>query len=366
MKKYLIVLAAALVALAGCKETENKYTSIKFKYAELTMKVGATDKLQVLYEPTTLEAPKCEWSSSNTDIVSVDQNGNIKALAIGDANIVAKYKEGDSELNAACKVTVKDPLESVKWGGFGLFNLNKKMILSNDTVIATLQNGRKVSCVMIPALYYVWDDGIFMDEEGALHGEGYMIQAEGTCLLITDALDENGKNYYYLGTAALRFIDPATYNPHDTAFAYCCPAGKITGTAAEHMAWLQDTTGTVEPAFTGTLISAFDVDNSERLNMMSGLAGTGIFVGDESSVQYKFNAQWFDGESLYGLVMELDDEGNMVDFKKPYEWAPLTNIYYEYVAESEEEAPRYKAQEFVAPKQDLRKLFNPKDVLVKK
>ena len=82
MKKYLIVLAAALVALASCKNNGggNEYTSIKFKNAEITLAVGTSDKLAVLYEPTTLEPPTCVWASSNTDVVTVDQNGNIEAI----------------------------------------------------------------------------------------------------------------------------------------------------------------------------------------------------------------------------------------------------------------------------------------------
>ena len=66
MKKYLIVLAAALVALASCTPSGgNKYTSIRFKSTEIDLAEGAKTTLNVLYEPTTLEAPVCEWSSSN-------------------------------------------------------------------------------------------------------------------------------------------------------------------------------------------------------------------------------------------------------------------------------------------------------------
>ena len=87
MKKYLVVLAAAVVALASCTNPGSKYTKISFKNTEMTLAVGATASLQVLYEPTTLEAPVCVWASSNEQVVTVDQNGNLQAVAEGEANV---------------------------------------------------------------------------------------------------------------------------------------------------------------------------------------------------------------------------------------------------------------------------------------
>ena len=112
MKKYLIVLAAAVVALASCKKQEgNAYTKIAFKESAITMTEGATQKLQVLYEPTTLEVPQCEWASSDPAVVKVDQSGNLEALSIGEANVTAKK----GELEAVCKVSVKSVYDMLSW-----------------------------------------------------------------------------------------------------------------------------------------------------------------------------------------------------------------------------------------------------------
>ena len=108
MKKYLIVLAAAVVALASCNGGGAKYTSIKFKNSEVTLLPGEEQKLQVLHEPTTItDAPLCKWSSSDTSIVSVNENGLITALEVGEANVTATYGEGESALQAVCHVYVK-------------------------------------------------------------------------------------------------------------------------------------------------------------------------------------------------------------------------------------------------------------------
>lgn len=357
MKKYLIILAAVLVGLASCNNGANKYTSISFKYSEVYLGLGYSDKLQVLYQPTSLEYPKCEWSSSNANVVKVDQTGTIEGLALGEANITAKV----GDLTAVCKVTVKDPYELIEWGGWALFDLDKETILSKDTVKLTISTGEEVSCVQIPATYYVWDNGIYMDDEGYLNGAGYVIEAEGTALLITDDLGK-GPNYYYLGTSYLSFVDPAKYNPADTAFAYCCPAGKITGTAAEHLTWLNDTTEKAPAAFVGSRIATVDFDSGKYIDYMAGLAGVGTFAGDETSTLYKAYENFFTGNCLYGLTWVENDEGKW-EPKEPAEWAELKEVYFEYLGE---EAPKYTAKEFVAPKQDIRKFIRETNVLTRK
>ena len=179
MKKYLVVLAAALVALAGCKPTEetNKYTSLKFKNAELTMAVGETTKLQVLYEPTTLDAPAVVWASSNEEAVTVDQKGTVTAVASGEANVTATYGEGESKLEAVCKITVQDSRDLLAWAGWSLWNLDKSTILSPDTVKRTLRSGQVVSCLMIPATYKIWGTGVYLDVDH-LAGAGYVANVE--------------------------------------------------------------------------------------------------------------------------------------------------------------------------------------------
>lgn len=361
MKKYLVVLVAAVVALASCKPPVtggSEYTSLKFKEAAIQVAEGESAKLIVLYEPTTLEAPTCTWASSDTTIVAVDQNGNVTGVAKGVANVTAKV----GELEAVCQVEVLDPMQLIEWGGFAVFGLDKETILSEDTVKLTLSDGTSVSCVLIPATYRIWDTNIFMDTQGYLNGAGYIMTAEGTALLITEDLGQ-GPNYYFVGTNSLQLVNPDIFNPNDTAFAYCAPAGKL-GDAAQHMAWLEDTTGLVEPAYYGTMVDAVDFNTGNYLAMFSGYAGEGIFVGDENAIEYRASVYWFEYESAYGLKLVETAEG--YDFKQPYEWAQADLYIYEMI--NEDAAPKYEAKEFVAPKQDLRnfKRVMPTDVLVKK
>lgn len=367
MKKYLVVLAAALVALAGCKPTEetNKYTSLKFKNAELTMAVGATTKLQVLYEPTTLDAPAVVWASSNEEAVTVDQKGTVTAVASGEANVTATYGEGESKLEAVCKITVQDSRDMLAWAGWSLWTLDKSNILSPDTIKRTLLSGQEVSCLMIPATYKIWSAGVYLDVDH-LAGAGYVANVEGTALLITDDLGQ-GPNYYYLGVSRLDIVPSASFNWNDTAFANCAIAGELLGTAAEHYAWLTDTTDLIPQVFTGA-IQAIDYNNEKYIDPFAGLIGNSIFVGDETTALYKNYVSWFEDPQYWGFKLELvvdEETGEEVyDFVQPYTWAPLgAQKYYEYLGEEAVAPKTYTAQKFVEKKEQK---IARKDVLTRK
>jgi len=363
MKKYLIVLAAALVTLASCDKGGSKYTSLKFKEAEITVAEGATGKLQVLYEPTTLEAPACQWASSNAAIVSVDENGNIEALAIGEANITASI----DKLSAVCKIIVKDPLDMVAWGGFTCVDHGNEP-LSKDTLDYTLSDGTPVKCVMVEADYYLWDDGIMYVEGTGLTGAGYLVEAKGTTWCITDSLDENGKNYYYLGNRnfTLEFKNYDTFDWHDTANVYCAVTAKL-GDAAKHLEWLNDESSTLDDMteIKGSVINAVNFETKRYIGLFYGIPGEGIFLGDYTVAYYKANFQWFNYENTaYGLLFEEDAASGEWYPKEPAQWGELIPKYYEALPE-EEVAGKKLAKEVMAPAKIQLPAKNKKDVMIK-
>ena len=80
-----------------------KLSSISLpKTRELTE--GNSDKLTITYSPNNATNKAVTWKSSNTSIVTVDTNGNIKAVAPGTATITATSKDGNR--TATCKITV--------------------------------------------------------------------------------------------------------------------------------------------------------------------------------------------------------------------------------------------------------------------
>lgn len=110
MKKILLpiltVTAAVTPFMVSCNKKETKPESITILKAPTKMGVGDEIKLEVKVAPE--QAYKgVTWSSSNSNIVSVDQTtGLIKAKAAGSATITAqsdKYKE----VEATCNIEVE-------------------------------------------------------------------------------------------------------------------------------------------------------------------------------------------------------------------------------------------------------------------
>ena len=331
MKKYLVVLAAAVFALASCGGGGSKYTSLKFKESQIALAQGSSTKLQVLYEPTSLEAPACVWASSNPAVAKVDQNGNVEALEIGTANITATHGEGESALQAVCQIEVKSEMDMIEWAGWSLWNYDDETILT-DTFEVKLGDGNLYKCVMIPANAFVWDQNIMptYDVEGymdGLTGMGYVLEIIDMPIYM---IVEGSYKGSPVGTSYVQLVDPAKFNPNDTAFAYCAAAGKL-GDAQKFYTYLTDTAAHIEysECLTGTELSYVDWD-AGRGAYWFGLGGEGFFYGDEESVYYQQYVNWF--EYRYGLAVVETEEG--LDFKQPAEWGNIINKYYEYVPAS--------------------------------
>lgn len=86
---------------------EAKYiavTSITLDNTSVTLKVGEKIKINASLTPEDATDPTLIWEVSNTDIVSVDNEGNVEALKLGEAEIIV-YAENKS-VQATCKISV--------------------------------------------------------------------------------------------------------------------------------------------------------------------------------------------------------------------------------------------------------------------
>ena len=99
-----IITAACGEQSATCKVTVNPILaeSIALDRTELVLTIGATDKLTATVLPEDVTDKIVTWTSSDDTIVTVDEDGNIQALALGEAIITAAC----GEQSATCKVTV--------------------------------------------------------------------------------------------------------------------------------------------------------------------------------------------------------------------------------------------------------------------
>lgn len=82
---------------SGNSQTENKTvqaTGVKLNATSKSMTVNTTDKLVATIEPSNASDKTVTWSSDNTNVITVDKNGNIKAIGLGEANITVKTANG--------------------------------------------------------------------------------------------------------------------------------------------------------------------------------------------------------------------------------------------------------------------------------
>ena len=95
------------------------------------IKEGASDKLTVTYNPNNATNKAVSWKSSNTGIVTVDSNGNIKGIAPGSATITVTSNDGSHVATSKITVTAIDKtLKSI--------SLNKKELKLDSGKTETL------------------------------------------------------------------------------------------------------------------------------------------------------------------------------------------------------------------------------------
>jgi uncharacterized protein YjdB len=105
MKKVLLVLAVLPLLFAGCsKDDESEKDVIKLNDSDVVLFVGDVKLLKYNITPETSANKNLSWSSSNSDIVYVDNSGNITALKTGESVITVEIVE--SNVKSTCKVTV--------------------------------------------------------------------------------------------------------------------------------------------------------------------------------------------------------------------------------------------------------------------
>ena len=80
-------------------------TSVVLNKTSLTLTVGENYKLSAYVNPDNATNKTINWSATNKTVVSVDNNGNVKALKAGTANIIISSNNCKT---AKCQITVKE------------------------------------------------------------------------------------------------------------------------------------------------------------------------------------------------------------------------------------------------------------------
>ena len=130
---------------ASCIVNVNGITNIYLNKSTTSIYIGETENLTATIIPSDVINKTLVWSSSNTSVATVDQNGTVTAKTIGTAIITVTTTDG-TNLSASCEVTVipqydlyPTTTELTHVRGQSDFSVVIPFWMSNKTAISGLQ-----------------------------------------------------------------------------------------------------------------------------------------------------------------------------------------------------------------------------------
>lgn len=144
------------------KEPNVSVEEVKISSSKLSLEDGVSFKLNAIVLPNEATNKEVKWSSNNTVVATVDENGLVKAVSPGVATISAKSVDGD--ITAFCIVTV-----------------NKKVISTRielDDISKEAAEFNSYDTISIYEKYYS-DNTDYYDSEGRLNEKGKEAHKKG-------------------------------------------------------------------------------------------------------------------------------------------------------------------------------------------
>ncbi len=175
MKKgfYFLSVAICLFSLVACGEKDSssiRVTAVELNKDQLTLAEGASATLAARITPDNATDKTVAWKSSVTAVATVDQNGRVIAVAVGQATITATANDGSGSSDE-CVVTVTEaaaiPVTAVELNKatLGLMEGEDETLTaritpddatdktvewkSSDTAVATVDQTGKVTAVTL-------------------------------------------------------------------------------------------------------------------------------------------------------------------------------------------------------------------------
>ena len=110
MKRILLMLTLALVALAGCKKDPAPepiaVTSVSLDKTEVGLIVGESANVKAIVKPDDAANKEVKWTVANTSIATVDE-GEVTAVAVGETTLIVTTVDGGHTATIPVKVTAK-------------------------------------------------------------------------------------------------------------------------------------------------------------------------------------------------------------------------------------------------------------------
>ena len=118
--KIFTVAMLLIIVVVSCKKESLSGISIE---KSLLISVGETVKLTPTFVPSNAHNKKVSWESKNSDVATVDNNGNVTGKSVGQSIVRVITKDGGR--TAQCIVTVLQPIEPEEmiWVEGGTFTM---------------------------------------------------------------------------------------------------------------------------------------------------------------------------------------------------------------------------------------------------
>lgn len=107
---------------------------LEMELKSVTMEVGSKKQLNVILEPQNTENKDLVWQSNNLKVATVDENGNVTAIANGKA-IITAYLKRNENVKTVCEVIVQTSPTGIK---LNKSSLNITLGTKNYTLKATV------------------------------------------------------------------------------------------------------------------------------------------------------------------------------------------------------------------------------------
>lgn len=281
-------------------------TSISLNQSSITLGIGGTGVLSVSSVQPSDAYDGVKWTSSNTDVATVANNGTVTGVVAGSATITATSKL-DSSVTATCSVTVQDiPVTSVSLNKTSLEmqagahdTLVVSYLPSNATIptFAWTSSNESVAKVTDSGGVTAYSEGTatITVSDGNGHSASCTVSVSGTAVVLSDTTYE-----LVTSTSGLDVSRKIAIVAKDSAYALSTTQSDNNRDATDVVKTTSDNTITMTDSIAAISIEdginsgqyALNVTNGDTTGYLYAASSSSNYLKTESSPDSNGNASW--------------------------------------------------------------------------